>query len=175
MNRKPGILLAAAILILLASCTKDRKLTSTLKTGSVVVNELLAKEGVGGGSDWIELYNSTTDSIHLSMDKTYLTDDSLIHDKFKILQDITIPAKGYYVVICDSRSLIDSVGRMHTNFNLSGSGEHAGVYYREDTALVELDYINFPAQTADISYGRSPDGSNFFTFFTSPTPGRANP
>jgi len=175
MKRKVGIFLAASILIFIASCTKDRTLTSQPKTGSVVINELLAKEGAGGGSDWMELYNTTNDTVRLSMDKCYLTDDSLIHDKFQLPKDINIPSKGYYVVICDSRDFIDSIGRIHTNFNLSGSGEHAGLYYREDTALVELDYFTFPAQTADISFGRSPDGSAHFTFFTTPTPGSANP
>lgn len=64
-----------------------------------------------------------------------------------------------------------SLGDHHTAFKLSKDGEAIGIF---NTDLNAVDTLSFGAQTADISFGRFPDGTAVWEFFNLPTPGASN-
>ena len=61
-------------------------------------------------------------------------------------------------------------GVLHLGFKLSGSGETLTLISPDGTVV---DEVEFPALDPDVSYGRSPDGSDSWTTMT-PTPEAAN-
>ena len=62
-------------------------------------------------------------------------------------------------------------GALHANFKLSAGGEMVGLFTADGT---EVDSLTFAAQTTDVSFGRSPDGSETLVTFNTPTPGSSN-
>jgi hypothetical protein len=64
-------------------------------------------------------------------------------------------------------------GPTHADFKLDNDGEDVGLYDRDGSTLI--DGITFGAQSADVSYGRLPDGSdNWVLFDGNATPGWSN-
>lgn len=59
----------------------------------------------------------------------------------------------------------------HTNFQLNTDGEELLLTQPNGTWS---DRMTFPKQTRDISFGRQPDGTGDFYFFSSATPGASN-
>ena len=70
-----------------------------------------------------------------------------------------------------STDLTTLVPNIHTNFSLASAGE---TIFLADSAGTIVDSLAFQQQTADISYGRQPDGSSTLAFFSPPTPGDSN-
>lgn len=137
----------------------------------VVINEILASNSsinkdpdFGENADWVELYNAGSTSVNLK--GYYLTDNYNIPDKWRISQDVILPPKGFILIWTDDRQT-----GLHTNFKLSASGEELALF----TPALELeDSLTYIAQNVDISFGRCPDGSNIWGYFTKPTPGAEN-
>ncbi len=136
----------------------------------VVVNELVASntngatDEAGDFEDWIELYN--TNAIAVDLSGLYLSDSPTNLLKWKIPTGTTIPANGYLLVWADEEA---AEGPLHANFKLSASGE--SVILSDSTSAI-IDQITFPAQTANMSYARVPNGTGGFVIQT-PSP-RAN-
>jgi hypothetical protein len=172
------------ILLLISSCTKDRldKFTTNnfsnnpiqIEEGVLLINEVLAK-AAGNEPDWIEMYNPNEVSLQLDSGRWYIT-DNLSNDTKSLLPQLTIPAKGFVLVICDGTLGIDANNHPHAAFSLSSAGEDAGIFYRDSTnTVIRIDGFAFPPQNiGGISYGRSPDGADVFVDFNSPTPGAPN-
>jgi len=59
----------------------------------------------------------------------------------------------------------------HTNFSLDRDGETVQLTRPDGTVADQVPPVAMPR---DVSYGRSPDGSGPFVFFTTPTPAAAN-
>jgi hypothetical protein len=142
--------------------------------GSVVINELLANSA-GGGSDWIELYNATDQSIDLS--GWYLSDDNDDLMKYRIAEGTVIPAGGYLVFY--ETLHFDNQGDPGclTPFGLSKDGET--VYLNSGSDGVLTGYSEqqmFGASDAGVSLGRweQSDGLYVFVALMEPTPGAAN-
>ncbi len=114
--------------------------------------------------DWLELYNSHEIAINLS--GYYLTDDFDEPTKWAF-PEITIPAKTFLIVWTDDSP---EQGNFHANFKLKAAGDEIGLYY----GSAFIDSIRFDAQLPDISYGRSPDGTDKLYFFSNPTPNAPN-
>ncbi|MCK5147944.1 CotH kinase family protein [bacterium] len=115
-------------------------------------------------SDWIELYNSGSQSVSLS--GLYLTDKLDDHLKWKIPDWLIIPANGYITFWADGKDI-----EQHTNFKLSDGGEAVGLFRADGTVV---DTVTYQQQYADISYGRYPNGSDNWQYFNSPTWRTAN-
>jgi hypothetical protein len=135
----------------------------TVPAGDIVINELLASNTTtqsdqdGQFDDWIELYNNTSAAINLST--YYITDDATDLTQWAFPVGTTIPANGYLIIWADKD--LTQVG-LHANCKLSASGET--LYLLNGSTIV--DQISFPAQTADISYGRYVNGTGNFIFMT---------
>jgi hypothetical protein len=86
-------------------------------------------------------------------------------------EGVTIGPGEYLLFWADND---EEQGPTHTNFKLSADGEFVGLYDRDGVTLI--DGISFGAQSADVSYGRLPDGEDNWVFFGegSATPGWSN-
>ncbi len=142
----------------------------------LVINEVMANntstledpDDPGEYPSWIEIYNSTGSSIDL--DGMYLSPNlSNPTSGYQIPDNnITISAGGYLVFYADNES---AQGDFHTNFTLSVGGGEVGLFDTDGNGNALINSITYEAQAADVSYGRSPDGSNYLILFDSdPTP-----
>jgi hypothetical protein len=141
------------------------------------INELMAANtstAIGSArdyADWIELYNASDESLDLA--GMYLTDDLSEPTQWQFPLDrpeqTRIEPKGYVLIWADNALGLDE---LHANFKLSASGEALGLFDIDGRTL--LDSLRFDRQTADISYGRAPDGAEDLRYFGHPTPGQAN-
>jgi hypothetical protein len=138
------------------------------------VNEFLARNNTvnedefGDFDDWVEIYNGSAETIN--MFEMILTDDLGDLEKFTF-PDTIIPAGGFLLVWCDGEP---HEGPLHADFALAGDGEQIGLYASDVNGNVVIDSLTYGPQSADISFGRRPDGSDNWEFFTEPTPGFSN-
>ena len=131
-------------------------------------NDSAISDENGEFDDWIELFNGGDSDIYLP--GYYLTDDFSRPRKWP-LPDVKINAKGFLLIWADEDG---SQGQLHANFKLSADGEEIGLFKSDSIYTAPVDTLTFPAQLADISYGRVFDGSAEWDFLTSPTPGTSN-
>lgn len=128
--------------------------------GSIVINELLAenksnqKDEYNESEDWLEIYNTSGQTINLS--SVYLSNSKLNPLKWKFPADTYILPNGYLTVWADD----DSTETIyHTNFKLDKDTGFLSI----STAAALLDSISFSGQMADTSWGRYPNGTGNFT------------
>lgn len=137
------------------------------------INEFMAKNDAaivdefGEHDDWIELYNAGT--VALDLDGLYLTDNFSTPKKWTF-PAVTLEAGSFLLVWTDGDA---NQGPLHTNFKLSANGEQLGIFATDKFGNFPIDTLTFKTQSADISFGRFPDGARDWDFMTA-TPGAAN-
>lgn len=140
-----------------------------LKINEIMAGNTTFLSDLNNFGDWIEIYNPTNQEVDLA--GYYVTDDYTVPAKYQIPTgeaSTIIPAGGYKLIWAD-----DSARVLHTNFKLSGTaGERFALVASDGTTF--LDSISFGIQTSDVSYGRTTDGSDTWTFFTTSTPNASN-
>lgn len=125
-------------------------------SGAPVISEFMAsnqsglKDADGDFSDWVEIQNP--DNTALNLDGWYLTDNAAQPKKWKFPATV-IPAGGYKVIFASGKNRTVSGAELHTNFSLSAGGEYLGLIAADGTTVVHAYAPQFPAQSADISYG----------------------
>jgi len=143
------------------------------KVNPLVINELMAsnssciQDPQGDYDDWIEIYNAG--GIDIDIGLMYLTDDLNEPTKWQFPSATAVPAHGYLLIWADGDN---EQGDTHTNFKLSAGGEQLGLFDTDGSTLI--DSVIFDTQATDISYGRSPDFSDNWRFFDTPTPAAQN-
>ena len=131
---------------------------------SVVINELLpvnfsiASDQDGEYDDWIEMYNSSPESLDLS--GYYLSDSKSNLSKWKFPSGTSISGFGYLIVWADTDTTQNG---LHTNFKLSSAGEKV-IFVNPDLSII--DKVDYGAQTLEIAFARKPDGSGSFVWQT---------
>ncbi|MCF8262275.1 MAG: CotH kinase family protein [Melioribacteraceae bacterium] len=136
------------------------------------INEFLASNNSGIidenglNEDWIELYNNSSEAIPLF--GIYLTDDPANNTKWQFTANDTLAPGSFLTLWADDD---EEEGLYHTNFRLDKDGEFIAIYSGD--GITVLDSISFGSQSDDISFGRTPDGSNTWNFLT-PSPGEPN-
>ncbi len=144
------------------------------RLGELVINEFMADnvstlaDATGDFADWIELYNTSNQTIQLG--NYYITDKLQEPNKWK-LPNLDL-APGAFQLVWASNAVARGV--WHTNFALSKGGESIGLFKMHNGQLDTVDYIHFGPQNTDISYGRSYDAAPTWQVFTSPTPNASN-
>lgn len=134
--------------------------TSDPTVGDLVINEFMASNDEtvadqdGEYDDWIELYNNGASSIDL--EGYYLSDDATDLMKWAFPTSATIDNNSYLVIWADNDE--DQEG-LHAAFKLSASAESVFLVNATGTIVDEVSYVD---QSADISYGRSPNGTGNF-------------
>jgi hypothetical protein len=140
-------------------------------SAQILINEVLASNAsvnadpdYGNYADWIELYNAGPATVDLS--GFFLSDNAGTPLKFAFPAGTAINSHGFLLVWADGNAT-----GLHANFKISSGGE---VIVLSDPAGTLLDQVTFPAQSADISFGRVQDGNASLGYFTHPTPGASN-
>ncbi|UCH15085.1 MAG: lamin tail domain-containing protein, partial [Bacteroidales bacterium] len=136
----------------------------------VIINEIMAANATTlietdyyNFPDWIEIYNSGTTSVNLS--DYYLSDDNDDLKQWRF-PSATLNPGQYYIVYCDKKGTGN-----HTNFGLRVEGESV---FLCDLPGNIIDYMAYPDQFPDISYGRNPSSTNQWLYCANPTPGETN-
>ena len=145
----------------------------------IFINEFIALNNTGitdqygEHSDWIEIFNAGDNAVDVG--GLYITDDLSEPDAWEIPTNCpdstTIPPGGFLLLWADKDP---EEGILHVNIKLSGDGEQIGLAQQSGANFVYIDSLEFGGQTADISYGRYPDGNKNMQFFEQPTPGAQN-
>ena len=139
----------------------------------MAVNAITIKDDNDEYDDWIELYNNSDSPINVG--GLYITDDLSNPDKYQIPMtepdSTTIQPHGYLLLWADENR---NEGILHCNFQLDGNGEAVGLVQKIDDNFVFIDQIEFNAQSADVSYGRSEDGGDDWQYMSLPTPNIQN-
>jgi len=162
------------ILVLAISSFSSTKVASS---ASLVINEFMAsnnssiEDPQGQYDDWIEIHNYGDDAIDIG--GMYLTDNLSAPTKWRIPGNnpaaTTIVAGGYLLIWADNDT---TDAGLHANFKLSTDGEEISLFDSDGITLI--DSVVFDNQTANISYGRYPDASDYWQTFDSPSPGTQN-
>ena len=146
-----------------------------LNRSGVYISEVLASNDAvtsypsAGNTDWIEIYNSSSQSVDLS---GYGLSDRLTRGrKWQFPQGTLIGPGEYRIVLCDGIRGSTDTGVLHASFKINRTA-------CETLALTDpqgriLDKMILPVQRTDISYGRTQGMSGFF-YYDTPTPFQAN-
>jgi hypothetical protein len=159
----------AVSLILFSSLTMMSMAQSeTLRINEfMALNETTLTDEDSEYSDWIEIYNPTSEAVDLT--DWSLTDDESMPQKW-FFPEVTLEAYGYLIVFASGKDRDNQAGELHTNFRLSGDGEYLALFDSDGMAVTEFDPM-FPEQQPDISWGYFEDT---YVGFTVPTPGAEN-
>jgi hypothetical protein len=129
--------------------------------GQIVINEFLAQNNsdatneLSNFEDWIELFNTT--STPLNLGGYYITDNFSNKIKYQFAPNTIIPANGFLSVWADEATTLTTA--IHVNFQLNEGGEQLML---SNGSSVIIDSVSFGNQTANISWGRCPDGTGAF-------------
>ncbi|MFH1214757.1 MAG: CotH kinase family protein [Candidatus Neomarinimicrobiota bacterium] len=145
----------------------------------LVINEFMAinnsgiTNSLGNYEDWIELYNDS--DVAIDVGGLYMTDDLEKPGNWQIpltFPDSTTIQPGGFLLLWADKEL--SLGIRHLDFKLNGEGEQIGLALKTGDVFIYIDSLTFGAQTADISYGLSPNRINCYEYFWLPTPDYTN-
>ncbi|MDB6110000.1 MAG: hypothetical protein JWR69_1750, partial [Pedosphaera sp.] len=125
---------------------------------NLVINEWLANS-VTGGSDWLELYNTSSNQ-PVALAGLFL---GTSNELFEIRSLSFIPPRGFVQLFADQQPGVD-----HLDFKLSASGDAIALY---DYSGQPIDQVSLVNQLEGISQGRFPNGSSTLVSF----PGTASP
>jgi hypothetical protein len=123
--------------------------------GQVRITEFMASnthtllDEDGDSSDWIELQNTTTNSVSLL--NWALTDSAGNPGKWHF-PATNMPPKSFMIVFASGKDRAVAGQELHTNFKLGADGEYLGLFAPDGTAATEIA-PQFPPQFPDVSYG----------------------
>ncbi len=142
---------------------------------NIKINEILASntsintDEDGSHQDWVELYNLGPAAVNLN--GYGLSDDTTLPFKWTF-PAVSVPSGGYLLIWCSDKDRAVAGSPLHTNFKISASGEIITLTAPGGTTVDQVPAVEM---LADVSYGRSPNGSANFVFFSNVTPAAANP
>ncbi|RZJ71962.1 CotH kinase family protein [Flavobacterium sp.] len=141
---------------------------------NLVINEILTSNTFtnadedGDFQDWVELYNGTSAAVNLN--GYGLSDDPTLPFKW-VFPAQTIAPGAYLLIYCSDKNRTVVGQPLHTNFKISSNGE---VITLTSAANATISQVPATAIPSDVSYGRLPNGTGPFVFFTTATPGAQN-
>jgi len=157
-------------LALLSICLLIFVKTANAQYKSLIISEIMAsnsqtlKDEDGDYSDWIEIYNRSSEEINI--DGWYISDNSENLIKW-IFPNKVIPAYGFLVVFASGKD--KRTGEFHINFKLSRSGE--SLFLTKPDGKTIASFIDrYPPQETDISYSLI----DTVWSFAQATPGQTN-
>ena len=164
---------------------------ATIVRGQVLISEFSANNNAvimdedGTASDWIEIWNSTNATVNLG--GYYLTESQASPAQWA-LPAWTLSPNQYLVVFASGKDRLpaqviagkDNAGtlaqpHLHSSFSLSKSGGSILLTKSDGVGgyTTVSSFINYPAQSSDISFGSS-DSEGYIGFIDVPTPGGPN-
>jgi len=103
----------------------------------------------GDSSDWIEIQNTSSNSVSLL--NWALTDSTGNPSKWRF-PATNIPPKSFMIVFASGKDRAVAGQELHTNFKLGADGEYLALFAPDGTAATEIT-PQFPPQFPDVSYG----------------------
>ena len=142
--------------------------------GTIIINEVLSHSH-DIASDWIELYNTSDDRLHLG--GWFLSDEPKVPQKYEIADGTIIEPQGYLVLF-----EVEHFGNpfdpgAHEPFALSENGETLYVYSGLDGALTGFQIEEtLGASSTGVPFGRyqKSTGTTNFVSMSQATPGQPN-
>lgn len=132
-------------------------------------NSATAAGATGATVDYVELYNSSYETVDLSL---YGLSDSLKRPRrWQFPQGAAIAPGEYKIIYLDGQTELNTITDYHTSFRLSRAGGET-ISFCDPTGRV-LDRLPLKLIPTDHSYGRT-IGYNGFYYYDVPTPGAAN-
>jgi hypothetical protein len=121
----------------------------------------------GDDSDWIELYNNTSDTIFLK--DYYLSDNEFNLQKWRF-PDIYMCPNSFSLVFASGKDTVFENGEIHTGFAVSQTGEKLILSKNNNlVSVVESQSLNM-----NKSFGQYPDASMNWAEFDFPSPNASN-
>ncbi len=142
----------------------DKNMRAANTTG-IYISEVMSSGD--GGSDWVELYNFSAQSV--SLEGYGISDDMGRPRKWQFPAGASIHPGEYKIVYLDGAN--NQANGYHANFRLLRAGGEVMSFSDPDGHV--LDKISLPPVPAHVSYGRS-SGQDGFFYFDAPTMGSAN-
>ncbi|MGA9399130.1 MAG: lamin tail domain-containing protein [Anaerolineaceae bacterium] len=125
--------------------------------GEVLINEFVAANSVTQTSEWVELYNTTSET--LTIGSMYIDDIAAGGGSpMQIPAGTTLDAGSYYVMTFSSY--------------LNNTGDD--VRFLDDDGVTIYDAYTYATATYDMSWCRKPDGGSWSALECSPTQGGTN-
>jgi len=103
----------------------------------------------GDSSDWIELQNTSSNSVSLL--NWSLTDSSGNPGKWRF-PATNMPPKSFLIVFASGKDRAVAGQELHTNFKLGSEGEYLALLGADGTLATEIT-PQYPPQFPDVSYG----------------------
>ncbi len=124
----------------------------------------------GDYSDWIELYNSTANSIDLS--GYYISDrlDNLL--KWQVPESLIVPPMSHTLIYASGLNPDFGVSSTNTSFKLTQTKNDEHIILTDPDGEV-IDYIKLDNHKLNHSYGRFSNNGNW-SVYVDPTPGNSN-
>lgn len=141
---------------------------------SVGINEVMAANVTditdedGDREDWIELFNYGSTPINLA---GYGLSDNFDQPFKWVFPSVVIDPGGFLLVWASGKNRTESVLNLHANFSISASGEEIILTGTDGALLDELLATSIPS---DHTYGRYPDGTGEWFYYTETTPNAPN-
>ncbi len=136
-------------------------------------NETQSPADVGGArADMVEIYNTGSESVNLgnsaSGESLALTDTPTLPvspPAWTFPEGTTIPPGGFIIVFCDIDSSMQGDCELHTDFGIASDGTEPLTLWGPETQEAGktvrrmIDQVWLPPLSADVSFGRFPDGA----------------
>lgn len=132
-------------------------------------NRRTLRDEDGDASDWIEIVNTSETTVSLA--GWSLTDSAALPAKWRF-PAVSIAARGRLVLFASGKNRVEPSARLHTNFRLERRGGYLGLYRANGNLASE--FVAYPEQLEDVSYGRPQIDPLAAGYFLTPTPGAPN-
>ncbi len=142
----------------------------------LLISEFLAsndhslRDQDGDASDWIEIANSSEETVNLS---GWTLTDSQAAPKRWTFPAVSILPRGFLVVFASGKDRADAIHELHANFRLDRSGGYLALLRPNGVVASEFAPA-YPPQFPDVSYGHLATDPLATGYFVTPTPGAAN-
>jgi CotH kinase protein/Lamin Tail Domain/Chitobiase/beta-hexosaminidase C-terminal domain/Legume lectin domain len=168
MKTLPVILGLAVILI-----AREASADPTLVISEFMANNTMTLTDEDGAySDWIELFNSSTNTVDLG--GWYLANKATNLTQW-MFPSTNLGPNEFIVVFASNKNRRVAGAPLHTNFKLGSSGEYLALVQPDGVTKASEFAPAFPQQYADISYGYLMNGPDLLpgppTYLDPPTPG----
>ena len=137
----------SAVIVLLVSCQVSGAQVRITEFMASNTSTLVDEDG--DSSDWIEIQNTSSNSVSLL--NWALTDSSGNPGKWRF-PATNIPPKSFLVVFASGKDRTTPGAALHTNFKLGADGEYLALFDPEGSVATEIA-PRFPPQFPDVSYG----------------------
>lgn len=152
----------------------DVNLRAMNKTGVILSEVMASNDSIetypdAGFTDWIEIYNSSGQTVDLS--GFGLSNNIGRPRKWQFPNGTVINPGEYKVVLCDKKPDKSTSAQPHAGFKISRQGQETICLSDPDGRV--LDVMFLPEMKTNISYGRTPGMTGLF-YYDAPTPFKQN-